>query len=103
MDYGRNNHSFREKGGRVILLGDGNDFPADSGDDEMFDQTDEDKDLESQVKKSPSDTADDSTRIAREETPAPSSQKDEKEGSSSESSATVKPAIDEVQTGSKSS
>ena len=39
--------------GRIILLGDGTEVLTDSDDTEMFDHGEEDKDLESQVHKSP--------------------------------------------------
>jgi protein phosphatase 2C family protein 2/3 len=44
----------RNKGnrGRIILLGDGSEVLTDSDDTEMFDHSEEDKDLESQVHKS---------------------------------------------------
>jgi protein phosphatase 2C family protein 2/3 len=38
-------------GGRIILLGDGTEISTDAPDSEMFDHTDEDKDLDSQVDK----------------------------------------------------
>ncbi|KAF2745732.1 PP2C-domain-containing protein [Sporormia fimetaria CBS 119925] len=47
-------HRFRPgngMGGRIILLGDGTEIHTDAPDSEMFDQDDEDKDLESQVNK----------------------------------------------------
>ena len=40
--------------GRIIFLGDGTEVLTDSDDTEMFDNTDEDKDLESQVSKNAS-------------------------------------------------
>ncbi|ROT41748.1 protein phosphatase 2C [Sodiomyces alkalinus F11] len=43
--------------GRIIFLGDGTEVQTDSDDTEMFDNADEDKDLESQVSKSPSSAA----------------------------------------------
>lgn len=97
LDLDRHNHSFREKAGRIILLGDGTDFPADSGDDDMFDHTDEDEDLESQVKKESGKTSNASTRNTREETPAPTSHQEQVKETRSERS-TIKPAIDGVET-----
>jgi protein phosphatase 2C family protein 2/3 len=38
-------------GGRIILLGDGTEISTDAPEGEMFDHTDEDKDLDSQVDK----------------------------------------------------
>lgn len=62
-------HRFRPSGGgRIILLGDGTEISADSADNEMFDNDDEDKDLESQVNKF---NKDDNSREAREGTPGP--------------------------------
>lgn len=58
------------RGGRVILLGDGGEFHTDSvdHDSDMFDQSDEEeKDLESQVRKD----AADADRNTREATPGP--------------------------------
>lgn len=64
-------HRFRPSGGgRIILLGDGTEISADSADNEMFDNDDEDKDLESQVNKF---NKDDTAREAREGTPGPQS------------------------------
>ncbi|KAF2153032.1 protein phosphatase 2C protein 1 [Myriangium duriaei CBS 260.36] len=73
MDLDQRTRMLTSRGGRVILLGDGGEFHADSGehDSEMFDQSDdEEKDLESQVRKAQSDAAD-SDRNAREATPGP--------------------------------
>jgi protein phosphatase 2C family protein 2/3 len=47
-------HRFRPgngKGSRIILLGDGTEISTEAPDSEMFDQDDEDKDLDSQVDK----------------------------------------------------
>lgn len=55
-------HRFRPSGGgRIILLGDGTEL-TDNADSEMFENDDEDKDLESQVNK-----------FNKEDTPAPQS------------------------------
>lgn len=73
MDLDQRTRMLTSRGGRVILLGDGGEFNADSGeqDSEMFDQSDdEEKDLESQVRKGQSD-AEDSDRNKREATPGP--------------------------------
>jgi protein phosphatase 2C family protein 2/3 len=57
-------------GGRIILLGDGTEISTDAPDSEMFDQDDEDKDLDSQVDKyNTRDSAGDQN--APEETPGP--------------------------------
>jgi protein phosphatase 2C family protein 2/3 len=68
----------RDLPGRVILLGDGSHGNNEWADSDMFDNEDEDKDLESQVtKKSDDEEADDAEkaqRAQREETPAPISQ-----------------------------
>lgn len=44
-------HRFRPSGtgGRIILLGDGTEIDTDGADNEMFDNDDEEKDLDSQV------------------------------------------------------
>jgi protein phosphatase 2C family protein 2/3 len=48
-------HKYRSSnngmGGRIILLGDGTEIATDEPDSEMFDQDDEDRDLDSQVNK----------------------------------------------------
>jgi len=60
-------HRFRPSGtgGRVILLGDGTEIETDGADNEMFDNDDEEKDLDSQVNKFSKDDA------KREGTPGP--------------------------------
>jgi protein phosphatase PTC2/3 len=79
-------------GGRIILLGDGREIRADSGDTEMFDH-DEDQDLDSQVSKQSSEgkstgsngEVDDATaRSAREQTPAPTQANNVQESPSSD-------------------
>ena len=42
---------FSQRGGRIILLGDGTEVLTDSDDTEMFDHGEEDRDLASQVRK----------------------------------------------------
>jgi protein phosphatase 2C family protein 2/3 len=60
--------------GRIILLGDGTEVLTDSDDTEMFDNADEDKDLESQVSKTSDSSAtgasstDDSAKTETKET-----------------------------------
>ncbi|EZF29893.1 phosphatase 2C homolog 3, partial [Trichophyton mentagrophytes] len=46
------------RSGRIILLGDGTEVLTDMGDEEMFDSADEDKDLESQVRRTTDADAD---------------------------------------------
>lgn len=53
-------HRFRPSsgtGGRIILLGDGTEIETDGADNQMFDNADEDKDLDSQVNKFSKDDA----------------------------------------------
>ena len=52
-------------GGRIILLGDGTEIETDGADNEMFDNDDEEKDLDSQVNKFNNDSS------KREGTPGP--------------------------------
>jgi protein phosphatase 2C family protein 2/3 len=56
-------------GGRIILLGDGTELTTEAPDAEMFDNDNEDKDLDSQVDRSKKDDANNAT--TREETPGP--------------------------------
>ncbi len=61
-------HRFRQTsgtGGRIILLGDGTEIETDGADNEMFDNDDEEKDLDSQVNKFSKDDA------KRDGTPGP--------------------------------
>lgn len=46
-------------GGRVILLGDGTELNSDTGDHEIFDNEEEDKDLEQQVQRFPASDSED--------------------------------------------
>ncbi|PNS14026.1 hypothetical protein CAC42_6539 [Sphaceloma murrayae] len=75
MDLDQRSRMLTSRAGRIILLGDGGaEFHADADsadqDADMFDQSDdEEKDLESQVKKGQSEAASD--RSQREETPGP--------------------------------
>lgn len=57
------------RAGRIILLGDGTEVLTDVGDEDMFDSADEEKDLESQVRKNA--PASDNARTDREGTPGP--------------------------------
>jgi protein phosphatase 2C family protein 2/3 len=57
-------------GGRIILLGDGTEVSTEGQDGEMFDNEDEDKDLDSQVNKY-NQEANDKSRNDREGTPGP--------------------------------
>ncbi|PLN80921.1 protein phosphatase 2C [Aspergillus taichungensis] len=60
---------FSVRSGRIILLGDGTELVPEQNDEELFDQTDEDRDMSNQVdRQSP-----DSTRNEREGTPGPQS------------------------------
>jgi protein phosphatase 2C family protein 2/3 len=51
------------KRGRIILLGDGSEVLTDSNDVEMFDHSEEDQDLESQVHKSEPAAKDEKTAV----------------------------------------
>jgi protein phosphatase 2C family protein 2/3 len=87
-------HRFRPNSGlgsRIILLGDGREVQADAADSEMFDHDDEDKDLDSQVAKSPkgktvgsNGDVDATARNAREQTPAPTQANSVQESPSSD-------------------
>ena len=57
-------------GGRIILLGDGTELTTEAPDAEMFDNDNEDKDLDSQVDRSKTDGANGAAGT-REETPGP--------------------------------
>jgi protein phosphatase 2C family protein 2/3 len=58
------------QGGRIILLGDGTELTTETPDAEMFDNDNEDKDLDSQVDKFNTEGSNGTTN-AREETPGP--------------------------------
>ncbi|KAJ4365111.1 Protein phosphatase 2C 2 [Neocucurbitaria cava] len=69
-------HRFRPNsglGGRVILLGDGTEISSEAHDGDMFDNDDEDKDLESQVNKYNKEESNGNARDGREGTPGPQS------------------------------
>lgn len=77
LDLDNRSRGYGGRSGRIILLGDGTEVLTDSDDQDMFDHSEEDKDLESQVKKGTPATSDnDSTRSEREGTPAPQSSSD---------------------------
>ncbi|KAL5431820.1 Protein phosphatase 2C 2 [Paraphaeosphaeria minitans] len=65
-------------GNRIILLGDGTEITAEGADADMFDNDDEDKDLDAQV-----DRSNGSAQNAREETPGPQGAKETTESPSS--------------------
>lgn len=79
------------RSGKIILLGDGTEVLTDSDDTEMFDHSEEDKDLDSQVNKNQAPASEDQ-RSEREGTPAPQSdrqQTSEPTEASSVSNATM--------------
>ncbi|KAK2834936.1 hypothetical protein FQN49_006768 [Arthroderma sp. PD_2] len=59
------------RSGRIILLGDGTEVLTDMGDEDMFDSADEDKDLESQIRREVTEETEESERKEREGTPGP--------------------------------
>ena len=65
MDHQKKSFGGNQQRGRIILLGDGTEVLTDSDDTEMFDHSEEDKDLASQVHKgqtaSPEETKSDNT------------------------------------------
>lgn len=71
LDLNQRSKGFGGRSGRIILLGDGTEVLTDSDDTEMFDHSEEDKDLDNQVKKGEGSSDDDSKRSAREQTPGP--------------------------------
>lgn len=66
-------HGMGGRSGKIILLGDGTEVLTDGDDTEMFDNTDEDKDLESQVPKGQANPKEENheTRSDRQDTPGP--------------------------------
>ncbi|KAL2687133.1 Protein phosphatase type 2C 3 [[Neocosmospora] mangrovei] len=89
--------------GRIIFLGDGTEVLTDSDDTEMFDNADEDKDLESQVAKNTTSTDSKETvpvaapgAPAAATTTAPSSTAESKPAPAAQSKPTEKPAEVEV-------
>lgn len=80
MDLDQRTQGIGSRSGRIILLGDGTEALTESDDAEMFDQDEEDKDLDAQVAKGRieelhDDDDDSRLRSEREETPAPEGQK----------------------------
>ncbi|KAF9887475.1 Protein phosphatase 2C 2 [Aspergillus nanangensis] len=74
-DYDMDNdraRGFSVRSGRIILLGDGTELVPEHHDEELFDQTEEDRDLTSQVQRN----SPDSTRKEREGTPGPQGKAD---------------------------
>jgi protein phosphatase PTC2/3 len=67
---------FGNHGSRIILLSDGTELTHENDDSEMFDQADEERDLDAQVSRGKGDDSDSDqdARNQREGTPAPSSQ-----------------------------
>jgi protein phosphatase 2C family protein 2/3 len=59
------------RAGRIILLGDGTEVLTDIKDDDMFEDVDEDRDLENQVQKASSAGLNEAARSEREGTPGP--------------------------------
>lgn len=81
-------HRFRPstgRGGRIILLGDGTEIETDGADNEMFDNDDEDKDLDSQVDKFGKDDSSKRESNTTEVTESPSSVTTEKSDSADKS------------------
>ena len=85
--------------GRIIFLGDGTEVLTDSDDTEMFDNVDEDKDLESQVSKTPSATGESKTETATESNTtskaADGAGESKTEGEKKEGDSTIKDAKDD--------
>lgn len=103
LDLDNRSKGFGGRSGRIILLGDGTEVLTDADDAEMFDHSEEDKDLDSQVKKESDVATEDTERHQREDTPAPQSQSTKSEESPSStttntseenSKATIKAASD---------
>lgn len=69
LDLEHRTRTFGGRSGRIILLGDGTEVLTDSDEADMFDHSEEDKDLESQVRKGPAN--EDRARGEREGTPGP--------------------------------
>lgn len=71
LDLDHRARGFGGKSGRIILLGDGTEVLTDADDADMFDHSEEDKDLESQVRKGAPSSDEAAARSKREGTPAP--------------------------------
>lgn len=83
-DYDMDNdraRGFSVRSGRIILLGDGSELVPEHNDEELFDRTEEDRDLPSQVQRN----SPDASRKEREGTPGPQAQGDSKPEHISES------------------
>lgn len=85
--------------GRIIFLGDGTEVLTDSDDTEMFDNADEDKDLESQVSKNnPTSNEQDAGSSSKAGTAAPESRQDQAlQSKTSQSTETASAAASEQQ------
>lgn len=79
---------WKGQGGRIILLGDGTEITNEAADADMFDNDEEDKDLDSQV-----DRSNGSARSERDETPGPASKGDaaKSQASSTDTKETATP------------
>lgn len=80
--------------GRIIFLGDGTEVLTDSDDTEMFDNADEDKDLESQVSKNSNPTSSekqDTTSSSADSAATESKQESESQSKSNESTSAAAP------------
>lgn len=58
LDLDQRTRNMGGRSGKIILLGDGTEMLTDSDDTEMFDHSEEDRDLDSQVNKSQANTSD---------------------------------------------
>lgn len=93
METGQKSRSFGIGGykGRIIFLGDGTEVLTDSDDAEMFDNVDEDKDLDSQVSKSNSGEGEETNDGHPPQAPSqPANEK--KSGESTETETKTEPA-----------
>ncbi|KAI9928551.1 Protein phosphatase 2C 2 [Aspergillus wentii] len=79
---------FSVRSGRIILLGDGTEVMPEQNEEELFDQTEEDRDLVSQVQRESPDT----TRNEREGTPGPQSKNDGNKADESTTNISESPA-----------
>lgn len=77
LDLDQRTRGMGSRSGKIILLGDGTEVLTDCDDTEMFDHSEEDKDLDSQVNKSQATASEDQkgSRSEREGTPAPQSER----------------------------
>ena len=76
LDLDQRSKGYAGRSGRIILLGDGTEVLTDSDDTEMFDHTEEDKDLDNQVKKGEVQSDEKQKRSEREDTPGPQASSD---------------------------